>query len=138
MHPTGEARADATLKVLIRHLVLSFPQAAILSRSAGGRYYVCVIVPYDGGVEKAIQIERAWLAERATLEEFQQVLEHLNLPAILQTCERYELRLARGSAPANEGWPMSESDGRVAHGPVHLSDSFLPTAAHPLFAVRPD
>jgi hypothetical protein len=47
----AQVRGDATLKVLIRHLVLSFPQAAILSRSVGGRYHVCVIVPYDGGAE---------------------------------------------------------------------------------------
>ena len=42
----------ARLTVLIRHLLLSFPQSAILSRSVGDRYHMFVICPIAGVSEK--------------------------------------------------------------------------------------
>jgi hypothetical protein len=88
-----EARADAKLKVLIRHLVLSFPHATILSRQVEDRYHVFVIAPYEGGPDKAVQVERAVLVERhTTVDEFRVLLESLHLPTLLQSCERFDIR----------------------------------------------
>ena len=60
----GQARGDAKLKALIRHLLRTFPQTSILSRQVGDTYHVFVIVPYGGGPEKAIQVESALLVDR--------------------------------------------------------------------------
>lgn len=139
MQPAGEDRVETALKMLIRHLVLSFPQAGIFSRPVGHAYQVFVIAPYDGGPDKAIQVERAWLAEQqATIDEFQQVLESLNLPTVLERCERYELRPARGSAPANAGWPAAPGSRTVAYGPFQLSSPPLSTSPGALLPLRPD
>jgi hypothetical protein len=56
---------ELALKTLIRQLILSFPESAILSRQVGYRYHVFVIVPYAGGPENTLQVERAWLVESA-------------------------------------------------------------------------
>ena len=105
-----EVRADATLKELIYHLVLSFPQAAIFSRQVGDQYDVVVIAPYDGRPDKAIQVERAWLADQhATMDAFRSVLETLNLPTALQRCERVDLGSAHWSDPTNKGWVTAQS-----------------------------
>ena len=136
MDKPPETGADARLKVLIRYLVLSFMQAGILSRQVGDRYYVCVIVPYDGGPEKTVQIERAWLAESArSIKELERVLSPLNLPLLFQTCERYDVRAAHPST-ANEGWPAASNGGTVLYGPFPLSGSSSPTRAGPLFPLR--
>jgi hypothetical protein len=132
-----EVRADATLKELIRHLVLSFPQTAIFSRQVGDAYYVFVIAPYDGGLEKAIQVERALLTDHhAALDDFRHLLETLDLPGILKTCDRSEIRSARRSAPANEGWPAAPIGSTVSHGPFDLSGPSLPTPPGALLPVR--
>lgn len=93
-----EMKADLKLKMLIRHLVTTFPQAAILSRQVGDRYHVFVIVPYGGGPEKAIQVERALLVERnPSVDEFGPLLDSLNLTTLLQGCDRYDLSEASWS-----------------------------------------
>lgn len=161
MDQSEDIRTDVTLKVLIRHLVLSFPQAAILSRSVGERYHVCVIMPYDGSPEKAVQIERAMCGEPArSIKEFERVLAQLNLPTLFQTRERYELRLAGrprrehasgdpavndcgirqspSTSPAKEGWLPAPIGGTLFHGPLPLSSPSVPTSPDPLFAVCPD
>jgi hypothetical protein len=110
-HPP-ETGADAGLKVLIRYLVLSFPQATIFSRSVGERYHVCVIVPYDGSPEKAVQVERALCGESArSIREFERFLSQLNLPLLFQTRERYEVRLAHP--------PRFEPDGGPSTSPAN-------------------
>ena len=63
MEHSPDRETEPALKAVIRHLVLSFPNAAILSREVGDRYHVFVIVPYGGGPEKTLQVERAWLVE---------------------------------------------------------------------------
>ena len=87
-----DTNVEAKLKVLIRHLVTSFPETSILSREIAGRYHLFIIVPYSGGPEKAIQVDRAVLREPALSEdEFALRLDRLYLPAILQGCVRYDL-----------------------------------------------
>ena len=102
MEYPGEVRGDAKLNVLIRHLVALFPQAAILSRQIGDTYHLFVIVPYGGGPEKAIQIERALLIERdPSVDEFGALLERLNLSMVLQRYDRYEL--------SHTSWPHTQA-----------------------------
>jgi hypothetical protein len=92
MERSGDARVEAKLKVLIRHLVTSFPETSILSRPVGEQYHVFVIVPYEGGPEKSIQVERALLREPSlTVDEFVSRLDGLHLPTVLQECARYDL-----------------------------------------------
>jgi hypothetical protein len=157
----GQAGVDMNLNVLIRHLVLSFPQAAILSRSVGDRYHVYVIVPYDGGPEKAVQVERAMYDEAArSIKDLEECLSQLNLPTLFRTRARYEMKLASpprrehasgdpavdgrvirersSTSPANEGWPPAPIGGTLFHGPLHLSSPSLPTSPGPLFAVCSD
>ena len=139
MQTASDARVEATLKVLIQHLVLCFPHATIFFRQVRYAYHVFVIAPYGGGPEKAVQVERAWLADQqTTMDEFRQVLENLNLPAILQTCDRYDLRSSTGSTPANDEWPSASIGDTLWYGPLNLSGSSLSTASPALFAVRPD
>lgn len=149
MDPPRETGPDAGLKVLIRHLVLSFPQAAILSRSVGERYHVCVIVPYDGSPEKAAQVERALCDESArSIKGFELLLSQLNLPLLFQTRDRYDVRVAHpppfepdgepDRSPANEGWPAAPIGGTVFHGPFDLSGSFLSTPPGAGFALPAD
>ena len=71
MMQAGEDRVEMAQKVLIQHLVLSFPHAAIFSRQIGRAYQVFVIAPYDGSPGTAIQVERAWLADQqASIDDF--------------------------------------------------------------------
>jgi hypothetical protein len=121
-----EVSADATLKLLIQHLVLSFPQAAVFSRQVGERYNVVVIASYDGSPDKAIQVERAWLADQfASMDEFRAVLELLNLPTVLQRSEWVDLRSASGNNPAQKGWAVMEPGSTVTHGPFYPFDPSL-------------
>ena len=137
-----ETRVDEKLNVLIRHLVLSFPRAAILSRTVGERYYVCVIVPHDGSPEKALQVERGLLHESAgSIKEFERYLFQLNLPLIFQTQERYELRSAHAPGPeeggpnlSNQGWSAELLRATAYHGPFPLSD---PSSSTPADAMPP-
>ena len=136
--PSDETRRDTKLQALIRHLVLSFPKAAILSRSVQERYHVCVIVPYDGSPEKALQVERTLCRESArSIQEFERFLFHLNLPLIFQTHERYDVGLASppepSTSPANAGWPAASIGGTVGHGPHPLPSPLLPTSPDALF-----
>jgi len=113
---------EVALKALTRHLVLSFPDAAILSREVGDRYHVFIIIPYVGGPERTLQVERAWLGESAgSIKACEQVLEALDLPRLFQTRERYELRYVgfpqcerAARNPANEGWSAEPSAVRCA------------------------
>jgi hypothetical protein len=124
----NEAGAEVKLKVLIRYLVLSFPEAGVLSRQVEERYHVFVIVPYGGGPEKTIQVERAVLTESArSIKDFECCLSELNLPLWVQTHERYELtagsipRLGEAIGfPATEDWPVAQTHGTVEYGPVTL------------------
>ena len=146
IHCPERARTEAKLKVLIRHLVLTFPHAGILSRQVGHAYHVCIIAPYDGSPEKTIQVERALLAESArSIKEFECFLAQLNLPGLFQTCERYELRSV--STPrshetveclTHKGWSVAPIIGTVCHGPRPLSNSSLPTPPDPLFPLCPN
>ena len=111
MEDSPGRETGAALKALIRHLVLSFPKAAILSRQVGDRYHVFVMVPYAGGPENTLQVDRAWLVDSArSIKASERVLQALDLPRLFQTRERVELRypstpqLMRVSRnPANEG-----------------------------------
>ena len=97
-----EASVEAKLKALIRHLVRTFPQTSILSRQVGDTYHVFVIVPYAGGTEKAIQVERALLVEREpSVDELGALLERLNLSTVLQGSDRYEL--------SHTSWPQTQA-----------------------------
>jgi hypothetical protein len=74
------------------------PQTSILSRQVGDTYHVFVIVPYGGGPEKAIQVESALLVEQdSSVEEFGSLRDSLNLSALIQGRERYDL--CRASRP---------------------------------------
>ena len=104
MEHARDIAGDAKLKALIRHLVTTFPQTSILSRQVGETYHVFVIVPYEGGPEKTIQVDRALLTDRqTTVDEFCMLLESLHLPTLLQSSERYDLRHADQSQPEPAG-----------------------------------
>ena len=159
-HLERERGGDAKLKVLIWHLVTTFPQAAILSRQVEDTYHLFIIVFYGGAPEKAIQVERALLVDRdSSLDEFSSFLASLNLPTLLQGCDRYDLRHASRSqiqqactrpgvsgskagheclsGPANGGWPSIRNGGTVSHGHRYLSGPYLPSpvgAVSPLFS----
>jgi hypothetical protein len=138
MRRTGEDRVETALKVLIQHLVLCFPQATIFSRPVGDTYQVFVIAPYDGSADTALQVERAWLADQASVDEMRQVLEMLNLPTVLESCARYDLGSAHRRDPANAGWPTAQGGGTVAYGPCPLSRPPLSTSPGALLSVRAD
>ena len=112
MYGCHDDATEVALKALIRHLVLSFPDTAILSRQVGDRYHVFVIVPYAGGPEKTIQAERAWLDQCArSIETCERLLDGLDLPRLFLTRDRVELRYAASRQltrvtlnSANEGW----------------------------------
>ncbi len=141
MQQSDEMTTEAKLKVLIRHLVLSFPEAGILSRQVGDRYHVFIIVPYGGGPEKTIQVERAVLAKSArSIQEFEGFLSQVNLPRLVETRQRYDLRCAKttgaaqaSTCPANEGFPSARIGGTVFHGPFQLSRPSSPTLPGALF-----
>lgn len=106
MAHTTEAWADAKLKALIGHLVRIFPNAAVLSRQVADRYHVFVIMPYDGSTEKAIQVDRVLFLDRdAAVEEFVSLLCSVDLPSVLQMCDRYHLTHA--------SWPQEMA--RTSH-----------------------
>lgn len=95
MEHSSETSVDEKLRSLIWYLVTAFPQAAILSRQVEERYHVFIIVPYGGGPEKAIQVERALLLDQdLSVDELGLLLDTLNLPTLLQGCERYDLNEA--------------------------------------------
>jgi hypothetical protein len=97
-----ERPEDIKLKVLVRHLVLVFPKASIYWREIEGRYCTFVIVPFAGGSEKAIQVDLAVLRDPAVTEkELNSALDRVHLPAILQTCARYDLGPLTGMPAAN-------------------------------------
>ena len=141
MHSSEATRTETKLKVLIRHLVLTFPHAGILSRQVGHTYHVFVIAPYAGGADKTLQVDRALLAESAgSIKDFEGVLAQLNLPLRFQRCERYEWRSMStrrshqtDECPANGGWPSVPIGGTVGHGPHPLSRPLLPTSPDALF-----
>ncbi len=57
-------------------------------------------MPYEGGPEKAIQVDRALLIEHElTGDELAFLLDRLDVTKRLQGCERYELS-ARSWSPA--------------------------------------
>jgi hypothetical protein len=129
MAQSADRGIEVALKTLIRHLVLSFPETTILSRQVGDRYHVVVIVPYAGGPENTLQVERAWLLESArSIKASERLLESLDLPRLFQTRERVELRhpstphlMLVSRNPANEGWSGEPLSGTVCHGPLPLS-----------------
>lgn len=90
-----ETEAEAKLKVLIRHLVLSFPQASILSWQVGRGDHVFLIVPYDGSLEKTIQVETAVFQDQNFgVQEFASLLCRLDLCTALDRCDRYDLNFS--------------------------------------------
>jgi hypothetical protein len=106
MAPTTEAWDDAKLKALIGHLVRVFPNAAVLSRQVADRYHVFIIMPYDGSTEKAIQVDRALFLDRdVAVEEFASLLCSVDLPSVLQRCDRYYL--------SHASWPQEMA--RISH-----------------------
>lgn len=87
-----ERSAEEKLTVLIRYLVRSFPLASILSRQAGDRYHVFVIVPFDGSQEKTLQVETTVFRHRALrVEGFAALLSTLNLRRVFEQADRYDL-----------------------------------------------
>lgn len=92
MEHVEDTNVAGKLKLLAQHLVASFPQASILFREMGVRYHLFVIVPYTGGPEKTIQVDRAVLANSVlTTDEFASRVDRLHLPTVLQGCARYDL-----------------------------------------------
>lgn len=98
-----EMSGDAKLKALIRHLVTTFPHAAILSRRMEETYDLFTIVPYDGAPEKLIQVEKALLVERnPSVHDFACLLDSLNLTTLLEGRDRYDLNHASWTHPVSE------------------------------------
>ena len=96
MEDPAEMFVDAKLKALIRHLVMSFPYAAILSRPVEDRYHLFLIVPYGNAREKAIRVERILLVEQhPSVHDFVCLLDRLNLTTFLEEHDRYDLTHAR-------------------------------------------
>ncbi len=94
MAPTPTAWAEAKVRALIAHLVRLFPRATVFSRQVEDRYHVFVIVPYDGSPEKAIQADQAVFRDPLLgVEGFAARLSGLSLSTVLETSDRYELRL---------------------------------------------
>lgn len=94
---------NAKLKVLIRHLVTTFPHAAILSRPVLETYHLFIIVPYGGAPEKAIQVERALLVERnPSVHDFACLLDSLNLTTLLEGRAQYDLSHDSWTHPISE------------------------------------
>ncbi len=83
---------NAKLKALIRHLVMSLPHAAILSRSVENRYHLFLIAPFGGAHEKAMRVEITVLVERhPSVHDFVFLLDRLNLTSFLERHNRYDL-----------------------------------------------
>jgi hypothetical protein len=103
MEDPAEMVLNAKLKALIRHLVVSFPHAAILSRSVEDRYHLFLMVPYGDAPEKAIRVERALLVERhPSVHDFVLLLDRLNLTSFLERHNRYDLTHNRWSHMISE------------------------------------
>lgn len=87
-----ERSAEEKLTVLIRYLVRSFPLASILSRQAGDRYHVFVIVPFEGSQEKTLQVETTvFRYGNLRVEAFAALLSTLNLRRVFEQADRYDL-----------------------------------------------
>jgi hypothetical protein len=87
-----ERGGEEKLRLLIRHLVLSFPLASILSRQVEDRYHVFVIVPHDGSREKTLQVETTLLREWSLrVEEFAALLSTLDLRTVFDRGDRCDL-----------------------------------------------
>ncbi len=87
-----ERSAEEKLAVLIRYLVCSFPLASILSRQAGDRYHVFVIVPSHGPQETTLQVATTVFRHRALrVEGFAALLSTLNFRRVFEQADRYDL-----------------------------------------------
>lgn len=115
MEAHAETFVDAKLKTLVRHLVTSFPHAAILSRPVEEPYHLFLIVPYSGTPEKAIRIERTLLVERnPSVHDFSCLLDSLNLTTFLEGNDWYELTYARWTHQSSKGARYQSSPPRSA------------------------
>jgi hypothetical protein len=98
MEDPAEMVLNAKLKALLRHLVVSFPHASILSRPVEDRYHLFLIVPYGEAPEKTIRVERALLVERhLSVHDFVLLLDRLNITSFLERHNRYDLTHNRWS-----------------------------------------
>ena len=103
MEDPAEMFLNAKVKALIRHLVMSFPHAAILSRPVEDGYHLFLIVPY-GAPEKAIRVERTLLVERhPSVHDFVFLLDRLKLTSLLESHNRYDLTHGRWSQQIRVG-----------------------------------
>lgn len=132
-----ESHVDAKLRVLTRYIVASFPEASILSREIGGRYHLFVLVPFAGGPDKVIQVDRAVLADPTLPEkEFVTRIDQLHLPTLLRRCGRYDLQpynwlpTSSKNGPSNSHAPLPPflnshrslgAHGQMAYGPFPLA-----------------
>ena len=99
MKDRAEMFLNAKVKTLIRHLVMSFPHAAILSRPVEDRYHLFLIVPYGAVPEKSIRVERTLLVERhPSVHDFIFLLDRLKLTSFLESHDRYDSLMAGGAS----------------------------------------
>ncbi len=104
MKDRAEMFLNAKVKTLIRHLVMSFPHAAILSRPVEDRYHLFLIVPYGDVPEKSIRVERTLLVERhPSVHDFIFLLDRLKLTSFLESHDRYDLTHGRWSQQIRVG-----------------------------------
>lgn len=89
-----EPTAEAKLKALLRQVVLSFPQASILSWQVSEGDHLLVIVPHNGSPEKTIHVQQSVLHDhRLDTREFASLLTRLDLYTLLQHHPSYDLNL---------------------------------------------
>lgn len=125
---------EPKLKAFIRHLVTSFPECGLLSRQIGEDHHVFIIKPYGGGPGKTVQVERGLPTGLArSIRDFECCLSQLDLPRLLQTHERCELRCVSRPPSTQAGDNLNEdrsatpSSGGVWRGFSSL-EVFSPTA----------
>jgi hypothetical protein len=131
-----DAHLEANLKVLTRYLVATFPDMSILSRDIEGRYHLFVLVPFTGGAEKAIQVDRPVLEDPAlTEEEIVFRLDSLHLPTVLHGCVRVDLEL-HNWLPTTPSKTRPESSHKTPHT-VFKSHSDLDAHGHMAYGPFP-
>lgn len=115
-----ERSAEEKLTVLIQYLVRSFPLASILSRQAGDRYHVFVIVPFDGSQEKTLQVETTVFCHRSLrVEGFAALLSTLNLRRVFEQADRYDIDwLGRHSEVSHTPASYGASFPKVSRAPA--------------------
>jgi hypothetical protein len=109
---------------------------------------VFVISPHGRGSEKAIEVERALLVESArSIKDFEGLLAQLDLPRLLQSRERYDLKACqkvkdsavtriRERSTADEGWAKVQTGATLSHGSHDFSGPVLPSPPGAVSSLR--